>query len=97
MRVQGHDDQAFDAETPFHLGLEVDGIQECVDLNDFSEIPMPPATATGKSTVIVTDTNKLLLPAGSAERATYMDTLGDLASETNGVVVDVTTSSECVS
>ncbi len=35
VRVQGHDDQAFDTATPFHLGLEISGIQDCVGLSTF--------------------------------------------------------------
>ena len=98
VRVQGHDDQAFDTATPFHLGLGISGIQDCVGLSTFGDLSVPGPTGPA-TTVIVTDTQKIGLGAASAtaEREAYLDSLDALASDpsVDGVVVDVSEIRPC--
>ncbi len=92
VRVQGHDDQAFDTDNAFQLTYTVTGGEACKDLLDYHASPSLGATGNGFSTVIVTDTARLGLPAGSTGRQTFLDTLGELAAATAGTVVDLSDS-----
>ncbi|HET7069832.1 MAG TPA: hypothetical protein VFI40_03320, partial [Nocardioides sp.] len=100
VRVQGHTDQAFDKTKPFHVAREVTDVNgtKCEGLSDDSDVPLalsPPAGApsapgpANPTTVIVTDTNRLDLTAGSPEYNTYLQSLTDLADATGGTWLDV--------
>ncbi len=89
VRVQGHDDVVSDPNGLFHLNRSVSAGSACVGLDDFSDQPTLAPTRGDARTVIVTDTNKLGLAAGSQGRATYLASLAGLAARTDGAVVDV--------
>ena len=61
LRVQGHDDAAFDDNTPFQLTRTTESANpECAGLTTFPKDPDDAAPAeTTQQTVIVTDTNRL--------------------------------------
>jgi hypothetical protein len=96
VRVQGHDDKAFDKSSPFHLDLAITGGANCANLPviDDPTPSLPPTDAT-PTTLILTDTNKLGVvddpdPAVVDDPYdVYMKSLDDLAAATNGLVIDV--------
>ncbi len=92
VRVQGHGDTVFDAARAFRLERTITGGEACVGLEDFSGTPTLAPTTSHARAVIVTDTNKLGLAAGSPEKAAYLSSLDSLATSTDGVVVDVSDS-----
>ncbi|HET7066401.1 MAG TPA: hypothetical protein VFI21_02240, partial [Nocardioides sp.] len=103
VRVQGHTDQAFDTTRPFHVAREVTDVNgtNCEGLGDDSNVPLalsPPAGApsapdpANPTTVIVTDTNRLDLTAGSPEYNDYLASLTRLADATDGTWLDVSQS-----
>ena len=91
LRVQGHDDTAFDDQVSFQLTRTTDAANPaCVGLQTYPKDPGDAAPdVTTQAAVIVTDTNRLGLTANSAQWTAYLASLGQLASATNGVVVDV--------
>jgi hypothetical protein len=89
VRVQGHTDTDFDADVPFELTRTTTGDADCEGLESFSGLDTLGATRTNAATVIVTDTNKLGLTPGTTDYNTYTGELSDLATATDGAVVDV--------
>jgi hypothetical protein len=89
IKVQGHDDGAFDSATPFQVtGTATVSNAACVGLQPVPKDPNDAAPAVNsQQTVIVTDTNRLGV-TGTA-KTSYLDSLGKLAGATSGVVVDV--------
>ena len=96
LRVQGHDDAAFDDNTPFQLTRTTESANlECAGLTTFPKDPDDAAPAvTTQQTVIVTDTNRLNLPANSPAATEYLASLNQLAVATGGVVVNVAASDQ---
>jgi hypothetical protein len=97
VRVQGHTDQAFAANTPFTVTAETSG-SGCSTLDDKAGLTLMPAVGPGNvgdpTTVILTDTSRADYEhdgegdqIGGAEY--LLDELGALATAQHGVVVDV--------
>jgi hypothetical protein len=94
VRVEGHGDADFDANEAFQLNLTSTGNPACTGLQTFpKDYADAPASPT-QQTVIVTDTNRLGLSVGTQEYTDYLDSLGDLATSTDGVVVNVADSQQ---
>ena len=87
--MQGHDDAVFDTDRAFRLDRTVSGGTACAGLEDFADRATLLPTRGDARTVIVTDTNKLGLAAGTPQNAAYLASLGRLAASTDGAVVDV--------
>ncbi len=94
VRVQGHGDADFDASDAFQVTRTITAANPaCGGLVSFPKDYVAPPSPT-QQTVIVTDTNRLGLAAGSQARTDYLASLGQLAAATDGVVVDVAGSTQ---
>jgi hypothetical protein len=93
VRVQGHGDADFDAADAFQLTRTQTGNAACAGLQTFAKDYVAPANPT-QETVIVTDSNRLGLSDGTQAKTDYLASLGQLASATDGAVVDLADSQQ---
>ena len=95
VRVQGHTEQTPAGSFHLHLDVTDDAGTNCVNLTDDSDLPLgltPSADQADPASVIVSDTNRLGLTAGSSDHTRYLASLDSLANATDGVRLDVAAS-----